>query len=558
MHSELLKKHNTICYYVLLILVALLISIPLCTNGFIITHDGTAHFSRNYGTIIGIKNGEFLSAIVPNFCGGFGYSWNLFYPPLSTYINAFFYLIVTNYIISMKLTLIFSIICSGIFMFKFIESITKNKDISLIVAIIYITSIYYITDIYMRLAMGEIITYMFLPLLFYGLYNIFYEKGEKNYLLTIGTVGILLSHNISSLIIIILSVIFILIHWKKLCNNKDSTQIWKNLIVNAIFIILIVLFFYVPLLQHKLATEYIAMAENGISTKDFLIGHAINLKQLILAQGLAIVLPLLFTPMCYRKIDKEKRLLYISTLILGLILAFMTTKYFIWNEMPSIFIYIQFPWRLLLFSTFLLSIIAGINIFKCIENNSIKQIIIILIILIYANQYMYSIVKFDKNYDLSYMYETCKIKNIYEFSQQCTNYDYLPVKAKSQYIQNRGNGVVVLHGNAKINNEKKEENNMEFYIECTEGCALELPYIYYLGYNIKLDGKEIEYSESENGFIIINIKQNENGRVEVKYIGTKLSKASTVISIIGIVGFIVYIINERHKSNKIKYSNKIR
>ena len=284
------RKDNAICY-IIIILVALIISAPLFTKGFITTDDGTAHFSRNFGTIYGIKNGQLLSAIVPNFCGGYGYSWNLFYPPLSTYINAIFYFIVSNYIISMKLSLIFVIICSGIFMFKFMQKVTKNKNISLMVSIIYITSVYFIVDIYMRLAMGEIMVYMFLPLLFWGLYSIFYEKGKENYLLTIGAVGILLSHNISSLIVVILSFIMVLFHWKKLWKNEDSAQIWKNLFVNAFFIILIVAFFMAPLLEHKLATQYIAMVKDGMTSQELVVNSAINLVQVARALGFVIVLP---------------------------------------------------------------------------------------------------------------------------------------------------------------------------------------------------------------------------------------------------------------------------
>lgn len=562
------KKDNTISY-IILVLVALFICSPLVKKGFFMTHDGTAHFSRNFSTIQGIRTSQFPPTLISNFCAGFGYSWNLFYPPLSTYINAFFYLIVQNYIIAMKLTIILSVVFSSIFMFKFIQDVTKNKNMSLVVAIIYVTSIYFITDIYVRLAMGEIMVYMLLPLLFWGLYNIFYKKGEKNYLLTIGAVGVLLSHNISSLIVVILSIIFILIHFKKLFRNEDSTQLWKNLFINAFFIILIVLFFYVPLLEHKLATEYVAMSEEGMSTKEFVAEHAIHLYQLVFDKfgygvssplnegtsnemsfslGLSIFIPLLLTPICYRKIKKDKRLLYLSTLILGIITAFMATKWFPWEKMPSIFILIQFPWRMLLFSTFLLSIVAGINICKCIKYSK-KLFIILLTMIIYSSLYLFSVIIFDENYDISYMYETESIENIYAFSQQSTNHEYLPKKAKTTYIQDREDGVVILNGKTQIKNQVKEKNNMQFIIEETsERSILELPYIYYLGYNIKLNGKEIKYEESEHGFISITIQEDENGVVNVEYTGTKLSKISITISIIGIIGFIIYVNIKRKKA----------
>ena len=91
---------------------------------------------------------------------------------------------------------------------------------------------------------------------------------------------------------------------------------------------------------------------------------------------------------------------------------------------------------------------------------------------------------------------------------------------------------------------------MKFTVENnSEESILELPYIYYLGYSIEMNEKEIKYEESTNGFISITIPKEEKGIVEVKYTGTKLSKISTILSIIGIIGFIFYV---KIKMNTIK------
>ena len=138
---------------------------------------GYSHLSRNYNTIQGLKDGQFPPEIVSNFCNGFGYSWNLFYPPLSTYVAAIFRLIVPTYVGAMKLSIVVAFLVSGIAMFQFVRKVTKNSNIGLISAILYMTANYLITDVYERMAMGEVFAYMFLPILFHGLYNIFYDKG---------------------------------------------------------------------------------------------------------------------------------------------------------------------------------------------------------------------------------------------------------------------------------------------------------------------------------------------------------------------------------------------
>ncbi len=208
-------------------IVVLLVCLPLTVSGFFSAHDAVSHFARNYCTMYGLRQGQFVPLICSEFCGGFGYAWNIFYPPLGTYISTFFYLIVRNMLKAMKLTIIFTTFCSGLFMFNFVKDVSKNKKMALMASILYITSIYYLNDVYMRMAMGEVVAYMFLPLLFHGLYDIFYEKGRKNYLLTIGAVGVLLSHNITAFITVILSMIFILFNIKNYLKKRIEKEFGK-------------------------------------------------------------------------------------------------------------------------------------------------------------------------------------------------------------------------------------------------------------------------------------------------------------------------------------------
>lgn len=570
-----MKNKKQYQYYLIILLIALLISIPLTGEGWIVAHDRHAHLSRNFATVQGLKEGQFPPTIASDFCGGFGYAWNLFYPPLSTYIGAFFRLIVQSYVSAMNLSIVLAIMVAGITMFQLMRKVTKNDKVGLITSIIYMSSTYFMTDIYIRMAMGEVIAYACFPLLFHGLYNIFYEKGKNHYLLTLGAVGVLLSHNISTLMAVALSVIFVAVNAKKLWDKECKKQIWKDIIINAIFIILLVLFFYVPFMQHKMATEYVAMQEGSMATKETVANHAISPYQLIFGKfqygdsraleegtekemlfslGLPIIIPLLFTPMVFPKIEKEKKLLYKAVFLTGIVASIMATTIFPWSHMPNIMIMMQFPWRMLLIATFTLSIIAGINISKCFENFKMETIVILtMIILMYIGQYLSSAILYDVEFDETYLSQENDVEEVLGGSKKCATFEYLPVKAKTEYTKNREKGVIVLSGDAKIKDEKKEKSNMQFSVEENQqGSHLELPYIYYLGYRVTFKGEKISYQESEHGFICIEIPEGETGEVKISYKGTLAGKISAGISVITGIVFIGYIA----KRGKIKDEKK--
>ena len=552
---------NTDFFYILLIvLISLLLSAPLYTQGFYWSHDGVYHFSRNYSTNSGIISKQIPPLIVSNFCKNYGYSWNIFYPPLGTYISGFFSLF-TSILDAMKLTIMLSIALSGISMFKLMKKISKNNNMSFITAIIYITAPYFLSDIYCRMAMGEVIAYMFFPLLFYGLYDIFYDSEKESYFLTIGALGIVLSHNISTLMAVVLSFIFVIFNIQKLFMKSTRKNIWTKLIINGSFIILISLFFYGPLLEHKMTTDYTAFVKGA--SKEAFLDHRIYPSQLIFGKtqpewayklstnklnesmsfvlGLPIIVALLFTPMVFSKIKKEHKLLYIVTLCTGILFALMSTTLFPWQWFPKVPSVIQFPWRFLLISSFAFSIIAGVNIYMSISNLKLETMyILILVILIYSGEYITNSVKYDTEFDLSYLYTNTKLDG-----NQCAAYEYLPVKASNNldYICERSEGVVILSGNATIKDEEKDGSYMKFIVEGdNSNVVLELPYIYYLGYDINVNGKKLKYDESENGFICINLTVHGETSVEVTYKGTQLEKITFIISVVSSIMFIVYVV----------------
>ena len=119
---------------------------------------------------------------------------------------------------------------SGIAMYKFVFKVTKNKNISVFASIIYILAPYRITDMYIRNALAELASFVFLPIIFNGLYTILNEE-KKSYTLAWGAIGLFLTHSVITLYTAILCFIYLLVFIKKLKNKKSVNYISNKFII---------------------------------------------------------------------------------------------------------------------------------------------------------------------------------------------------------------------------------------------------------------------------------------------------------------------------------------
>ena len=226
----------------------------------------------------------------------------------------------------------------------------------------------------------------------------------------------------------------------------------------------------------------------------------------------------------------------------------MTTRAFPWVVMPQVLTIIQFAWRINGFFLFFISFICGINAYifanEIIKNKWLKNVFIVFIIgLTYL---MSSLTAFKNVEDYNPVKELQFEKNIIEATSigpYNINRDYLPKAAGKniKYMQNRKNETIVLNGQAKIINENKVKLKDEVEIEIENGkeVILELPYIYYHGYETKINGKKINNQESDKGFLQVEI--NESGNLEVEYKGTIGEKIAMIVSLISFIGFLGYL-----------------
>ena len=567
------EKLNKVLPYFIILIVALLLSVPLMQKGIHTGDDGEFHISRTIGTIEQLKNHE-SPLIVSRFSNKLGFAWNLFYPPVTTIINVIFALLIGNVVTAMKIYAFITLFVSGIAMYEFVKNLTNNKLAAMFSAIIYMSAPYRMLNIYVRLAVGEMASFMFMPIIFNGLYNVLNGKTEKSYQLVIGAVLLALSHNISVLYTAIIALIYVIINIDKLRDKK----IFKTLFSSLIIIILSVLFFELPLFEQMHATDY--EVKRKMFTRWSVQSSGLNPVNLFTSMfwqkdgrdytiGIPTILALFLIPFALKRMKKDETLRtnYKFFMITGFVSCLMATFIFPWYFMPKILLNIQFPWRMLEFIDLCFSIVAGINYILLLEyfenkfkesTNARKMLTTVTTILVTATC-LYGL-SFAKNLEVrdignAYFEEDEVIDTSWDTSRYSSYLEYWPQKAinNEQYVVNRDQKVHILKGNAEITNENKTNGKLDFEISSAENdTELELPFLYYKGYVAELttsDGakKTFETTESKNGLVQIKVDQNSVGKFHVQYHATKLYKICLVISLVTMVSYLLELILKKHK-----------
>lgn len=547
--KKILKNENFRCV-TLLIIIALIMCVPMLKNNLsVYADDGIQHIARAFGTFEAMKAGVLFGNIIPNFSNSFGYSWNLFYGAFTTIGIIIFKLIAGSYIIGYKLFAFVCMLLSGIFMYKLVKDISDNKNVGVLAGSLYMMAPYHLTDLYVRNAIAEFASFMFIPLVFLGLYNLIKKEG-KTWYLSIGAIGLIFTHNISTLYTAIFAIMYLLINIKAL---RDK-EIWKYLAINTLFIIMITACFTVPMLETKFATNYRVYETDAMSTQESIINEQLPLRRIIVTAeddggfvfelGPYIIIMLAFSYMTVRIMKPEFRKDYLFFLIAGFIALLMSTKLFPWKFMPKFLYIIQFPWRCMEYASFFLSIVCAINMGAVIKNYKFKDALIIVII---ATVYVIALHGFVKYEEEVLPIEECVLGQVSGMNNECIagmgKAEYLPEKAYENrfYVATRENKIYVLKGKAVIEKEDKKGLNMTAKIETfDEETEIELPYIYYLGYNVMADGIAIKVFETENGFVGCKIPAKENVTLEINYIGTNNMKISALISALGVLLLVIY------------------
>ena len=192
--------------YFLLILLVLASTWSLFTPRFFMMHDFT-HVARIVEMHTALQEGQFPVRWSANLGYGYGMPLFQFYAPLPYYIGALLYGLGFSGVLVVKLLIIISSIVTIWGAYK-LGSEIFNQEAGLVAAASIGLAPYRAVNIFVRGALSEAWGIMALPLILYGIIRICKEKRNGYIFLYFSLLTLLLSHNLTTLLFLPMSVIF--------------------------------------------------------------------------------------------------------------------------------------------------------------------------------------------------------------------------------------------------------------------------------------------------------------------------------------------------------------
>lgn len=517
---------------------------PLMRDACIPGHDIEYHLLRIESLKNGILIGKPFLKVNTMFFNNAGYASSLFYPDFLLYLPAILRVLGFSIPMSYNLFIVFCIVMCYISVYYCTKLIINNKYGAVTASIIYTLCQYHIDNIYVRAAVGEISAFIFIPLIFYGIYDVLYKNFQKPWIMILGFIGIMLSHTITLLLCIFLYMILFGFHLKIFL--KNSVLLYK-LILSAIIVLSLTAFYWLPVIEQiandtfRFSTPWILPSKCVLNIKTLLSN---NFKGI----GLFVFL-LCFSRFFILKTTNKCTLIKFADkcLFIGILFVLLTTNLFPWEKFDNYLSVIQFPWRLHIISLFCLSMAISIYFTFLFYNNKNKLYGLYIIVF---SMCISTLITFSRT-DISYV----ALKDNYYYNPINTSKvqagEWLPLSVTDTDL-------VLADSNKVITDSGRtlpfiREKNCVF-VDCTNiennkslnYYYIDVPFIYYKGYSAYLLSEnegtiKLKVSgNGNNGFCRVKIPNNCKGTILVKYDGTTIQNLSYVISLSTMLSLLVF------------------
>ncbi len=559
----LLKK----CWGFLAVFILSVFSIlPLFNSGFFPMHDDT-QVARVFEMGKALKDGIFPVRWVADLGYGYGYPIFNFYSPLPYYIGGLFTLIGFDVLIATKIMIGLGIVLSGIFMYLLAREFWGAWG-GIVSALFYVYAPYHALDIYVRGAVGEIYAYSFLPLTALGFYKVIKYSVDNSKLkvkiqnevllwLIIGSVGfagVILSHNLTAMMVAPLIIIVLLFHCFIVQRDKGILSTYY-LILTAVLGLLLSAFYWFPALMEMKYTNVLSQIGGGADFKD----HFVCIEQLWNSQwgfggstsgcidGMSFMIGKIYIAIVFLSLLFSMKRKIISFAFLGFLISIFFTLEVsrpVWEAVPQM-AFFQYPWRFLLLSSFFASFLAGSLIwgtkffFKKMHYKVILAFLFI-VLLFFFNLKFFQPQTISPRSSFYYTNESMLKWTTSKISDEYLPKDFEKPKNPSEIVKNK---IISLDSSVNIKTISEKPQRLTAEVDTIKDSSILIKTAFFPAWHVFVDGKEISFRARNDG-LEIPIKSG-NHVLELIFIQTPLEKITNILSLTGVILLVLGIIYRR-------------
>jgi len=562
---------NNIFAIVFILMISIAVSYPLLRPGLHSIHDDQ-QVARLYLYDRAIKDRQIPPRIVEELGFGFGYPLFVFYPPFVYMLGEVVHLLGFGFVSSVKLVFFLSILLSGYSMFYFSRKYVGNLA-GTFSSICYLLLPYRAVDIYVRGALSEAFSFVWIPPLVFSFYALSREKSKKYLILSaIFTALLLITHNLIFISLLALLPAFIIL----LIGENNKRYLLLLLFIVMLLAAGLSAFFWLPSMveKNKTLVDQILLTElasykihfvypnqlwnsiwgYGGSTDGTLDGISFKVGKLHLILSFATVflsLTLKFSSKKIKWYTFEQKKLVILMMALLLFSMLMTTWYskLIWDYFQPL-AYLQFPWRFLVLIGFSASVLAGIFIYLLkLPVLKISAFIFLTSLLVYTNLKLFKPQTYRPYFDDSY----ATSPEIINWDVSKSSFEYLPgsIALKKSIINttvidiNKSeipqNAASVISGDADISYISETSKVVSFNIKSSKGATIRLNKANFPGWVVKIDEKMVHYNDN-NKFKLVEFEvESGQHKVIAEFKNTPPRTVGNLVSLASLISLVFII-----------------
>lgn len=560
--------------------------------------DYAFHVTRLMSASKGWANGQILPQVDPDTLGGFGYAYNLFYGPLLTYLAAGLQVLIGAWPIAINIVLVLCLVGSGLTMCYAMTKISKNQVLAVLVSVFYMAAPYVLNNLYSRMAVGEVAAAVAAPILLLGLYQL--TVGEKHAArsIALSAAMLVLSHSLSAMLFALMAVLYILFNLRKIVNWEN---IWR-MVLGVLVALGLTAFFTLPLLEAKMTDNYgvfdagysdVYFGANARSMND----HRIWPQQLLVmgstgqvnddglggefgvTLGIVALVGLLGFWFVRHRIEDENQRRFVTSLYIIAVLAILLALPVInWNYMPGILWQMQFPWRSLTVAALCLAVVSGYTVYGLMRGLADeKQRVAMVAIGMLAVYFVMPLIlpRESRRTDLDRVaedpvaigweaeYAPMQLLCSPDVEEDVAQGYACSLSRIREILADRGTDVRVVSGEVMLMQISKDGLKMNVTLENTgsDDATIELPMIYYPGYQAELDDMILQVNPSqEYGLVAVTVPAGAKGEIKIRYglslatqIGGLISVTTAGLSVVWVI--ISGVIDRRKRKKQAEISH---